>query len=143
MRFQNSEDVQIFRILIRIDGWEGSPIMALDRRRLEANDAARVLEYIGDNLADDLRLSELAALAGMSPDYFCELFKKSMGYPPYRFVLLQRMERAKELLRNPELTVLNAHLPLLCAGAGSGSARSDPVVLITSRRWGRPVCGSA
>jgi hypothetical protein len=41
MRFQNSEDVQIFRIVIRIDGWEGSPIMALDRRRLEANDAAR------------------------------------------------------------------------------------------------------
>jgi hypothetical protein len=45
MRFQNSEDVQIFRILIRIDGWEGSPIMALDRRRLEANDAARQRIY--------------------------------------------------------------------------------------------------
>jgi AraC family transcriptional regulator len=68
----------------------------------------RVLEYIGDNLADDLRLSELAALAGMSPHYFCELFKKSMGCPPYRSVILQRMERAKELLRNPELTVLEA-----------------------------------
>jgi AraC family transcriptional regulator len=66
----------------------------------------RVLEYIGDNLTEDLGLSELAALSGMSPHYFCELFKRSMGCPPHRFVLLQRIERAKELLRSPILSVL-------------------------------------
>ena len=66
----------------------------------------RVLEYVGDNLTEDLGLAELAALAGMSPHYFCELFKRSMGCPPHRFVLLQRIERAKELLRDPILSVL-------------------------------------
>lgn len=66
----------------------------------------RVLEYVGDNLTDDLGISELASLAGMSPHYFCELFKRSTGCPPHRFVLLQRIERAKELLQNPMLSVL-------------------------------------
>jgi AraC family transcriptional regulator len=66
----------------------------------------RVLEYIRDNLTDDLGLSELAGLAGMSPHYFCELFKRTTGCPPYRFVLLQRIECAKELLRNRALSVL-------------------------------------
>jgi AraC family transcriptional regulator len=59
-----------------------------------------VLDYIGDNLADDLTLSELAAVAGMSPHYFAELFKKSTGYAPHRYVLLQRIERAKQGLRD-------------------------------------------
>jgi len=59
---------------------------------------ARVLDYIGDNLADDLSLSELATVAGMSPHYFAELFRRSTRHPPHRYVLLQRIERAKQLL---------------------------------------------
>jgi AraC-like DNA-binding protein len=55
----------------------------------------RVLDYIGENLTDEIELAELAALAGMSRHYFCELFKESMGCPPHRFVLLQRIDRAK------------------------------------------------
>jgi len=68
----------------------------------------RVLEHIRDNLTEDLGLWELAALAGMSPHYFAELFKRSMGCPPHRFVLLQRVERAKALLRDPTFSVLEA-----------------------------------
>ena len=70
----------------------------------------RVIEFIGENLTEDLGLSELASLAGMSPHYFAELFKKSMGCPPHRYVLLQRLERAKESLRDPTLSVLEAGL---------------------------------
>jgi AraC family transcriptional regulator len=66
----------------------------------------RVLEYIRGHLPENLGLSELAAVAGMSPHYFCELFRKTMGCPPYRFVLLKRIERAQELLRNPANSVL-------------------------------------
>jgi AraC family transcriptional regulator len=66
----------------------------------------RVLEYIADNMAENLGLAELAAVTGMSPHYFCELFKRTMGWSPYRFVLLKRIERAKELLRDPTLSIL-------------------------------------
>ena len=48
----------------------------------------RVLDYIGDNLSDDLSLSELAGIAGMSAHYFAELFRKSTGHSPRRYVML-------------------------------------------------------
>ena len=70
----------------------------------------RVLDHIGDNLADDLSLAELAAIASMSPHYFAELFKQSTGFAPHRYVLLQRIERAKQSLRDPRRSIIDAGL---------------------------------
>jgi AraC family transcriptional regulator len=70
----------------------------------------RVLDHIGDNLAQDLSLAQLAAIAGMSPHYFAELFKKSTGYAPHRYVLLHRMERAKQDLRNAGRSIIEVGL---------------------------------
>jgi AraC family transcriptional regulator len=61
----------------------------------------RVLDYIGDNLAGEISLEQLAAVVGMSPHYFAELFKKSTGHSPHRYVLFQRIERAKQNLATP------------------------------------------
>jgi AraC family transcriptional regulator len=68
----------------------------------------RVLDYIGDNLTEDVSLSELAELAGMSAHHFAELFKKSMSCAPHRYVLQQRIERAKNALHDPKCSVLEA-----------------------------------
>jgi AraC family transcriptional regulator len=70
----------------------------------------RVLDHIGDSLADDLSLSQLAAVADMSPHYFAELFSKSTGHSPHRYVLLQRIERAKQSLCDPGRSVIEAGL---------------------------------
>jgi AraC family transcriptional regulator len=78
------------------------------RGGLPAYRLKRVLEYIGENLADDLSLAQLAELAGMSPHYFSELFKTSVGCAPHRFILLQRVERAKNILRDSSRSVVDA-----------------------------------
>jgi AraC family transcriptional regulator len=70
----------------------------------------RVLDHIGDNLIDDLSLSQLAAIAGMSPHYFAEMFKQSTGRAPHQYVLLRRIERAKERLRDAKCSVIEAAL---------------------------------
>jgi AraC family transcriptional regulator len=70
----------------------------------------RVLDYIGDNLDSDIGLSDLATIAGMSPHYFSELFRQSLGCPPHNYVLIQRIERAKELLRSPKCSIIQAGL---------------------------------
>jgi len=70
----------------------------------------RVLDYISDNLESDISLSDLATVAGMSPHYFSELFKQSIGRSPHNYVLLQRVERAKQLLRDPNRSILEAGL---------------------------------
>lgn len=68
----------------------------------------RVLEYISANLGEDIRLSELAHTAGMSPHYFSELFKQTTGLSPHQYLLQQKIERAKQHLRNPRANVIEA-----------------------------------
>ena len=68
----------------------------------------RVLDYIGDNLTEELSLSQLAGLAGMSPHYFAEMFKQSTGSAPHQYVLLRRIERAKQSLCDPRRSVIEA-----------------------------------
>jgi AraC family transcriptional regulator len=77
---------------------------------LPARRLRRVLDYIGENLAGNLGLKKLADVAGMSPHYFSELFRTSVGRSPYQFVLSQRIEHAKECLRDRKHSVLEAGL---------------------------------
>jgi len=53
---------------------------------------SRVIEYIETNLDRDIALTALAETAGMSPHYFSELFKQSVHFSPYQYVLRRRLE---------------------------------------------------
>lgn len=70
----------------------------------------RVLEYIQANLEGDLHLPELAEIADLSTFHFAKLFKRSTGCSPHQFVLQRRLERAKELLRNPHISLSEVSL---------------------------------
>lgn len=69
-----------------------------------------VIDYIAENLESNIRLSQLSMVAKMSPHYFSELFKQSTGFSPHQYILLQRIERAKEQLRNPRLNIFDTGL---------------------------------
>ncbi|NEP46349.1 MAG: helix-turn-helix transcriptional regulator [Okeania sp. SIO2H7] len=73
----------------------------------------RVLDYIQSHLAQEIRLADLADLLGMSQYYFCRLFRQSMGITPYQFVIQQRVELAKMLLRQPQRRAI-ADIALEC-----------------------------
>jgi AraC family transcriptional regulator len=68
----------------------------------------RVLEYIEANFNREIALTALADTAGMSPHYFSELFKQSVHFSPYQYVLRRRIEHARELLREPDVSVFEA-----------------------------------
>jgi AraC family transcriptional regulator len=70
----------------------------------------QALEYIQAHLGEDISLSEIASELGMSQYYFCHLFKRSTGISPHQFLIHQRVERAKLLLKQPERTVLSIAL---------------------------------
>lgn len=53
-------------------------------------------------LAEDMSLSEPARACGLSLSYFSRAFRRSVGTPPHRWLLLQRMLRAKSLLRDAD-----------------------------------------
>ena len=65
----------------------------------------KVINYINDHLAEDLHLTQLAALIPMSPHYFSSLFKQSVGLSPHQYVIRSRVERARKLLLSEQLSI--------------------------------------
>lgn len=66
----------------------------------------RVREYIENNLENNVSLTELSEVAGVSLYHFAKAFKQSTGATPHQYVLERKMDRAKELLRDPNRSVL-------------------------------------
>ena len=58
----------------------------------------RVTDYIRENLATDLSLPELAAIADVSSSHFNVLFKQSVGVPVHQYVVQRRVEHAIDLI---------------------------------------------
>jgi AraC family transcriptional regulator len=61
-------------------------------------------------IEDDLSLDEMAQSVGLSTAHFARLFRKSMGETPHQFVLRQRLERARAMLRARDVRVLDVAL---------------------------------
>jgi len=76
-----------------------------DGHALPGGRLRRETAYIQQNLDTDLTLAELAAVVCMSPYHFARLFKGSTGVPPHRFVVRQRIARARGVLATPELSI--------------------------------------
>ena len=62
----------------------------------------QAVEYINENLEQDLTLTELAGFVGMSMYHFSRLFKQSTGFSPHQYLMNSRIERAKRLLTRTE-----------------------------------------
>src|SRR5882762_7237244 len=58
-------------------------------------------------MEDELSLDEMAQSVGLSTAHFARMFRKSTGETPHQFVLRQRLERAKSMLRVPDARVLD------------------------------------
>jgi transcriptional regulator GlxA family with amidase domain len=51
-------------------------------------------------------VNELAATAHMSAHHFARMFKEATGIPPHRYITLQRVDDAKQLLSDTELPLV-------------------------------------
>jgi AraC-like DNA-binding protein len=69
--------------------------------RLATWQLKRVSTYIEANIASNIRVPDLAQLAGFSTAYFSKAFRRSSGEPPARYLARRRILRAQELLRSP------------------------------------------
>jgi AraC family transcriptional regulator len=67
----------------------------------------RIKELVHAKMGDDLSLDEMAQSIGLSTAHFARMFRKSTGETPHQFVLRQRVERAKAMLRVPDVRVLD------------------------------------
>ena len=66
---------------------------------------AKAKEYIREHYTEDLSLGQVAAAVHTSIFYFCKLFRRVTGTTFTEFVSRTRVERAKNLLLNPNLRI--------------------------------------
>ena len=72
----------------------------------------QISEYIHANLDQSIKLADLADVAGMSQFHFSRMFKQSMGISPHQYLLQQKVEQAKQLLKGTKLAI--AEIALQC-----------------------------
>jgi AraC family transcriptional regulator len=82
------------------------------------------INYINDHLDGDLSMAQIAGSVNTSPTYFASLFKRATGISLHKYVIKQRVERAKLLLETTDSPIINiasqvgfansSHLSYLC-----------------------------
>jgi AraC family transcriptional regulator len=73
--------------------------------KIPARNVARVVDYIEASIDQDLRLAPLASVAAMSVYHFARRFRETVGVTPHAYVLSRRLDRARGMLRNREISV--------------------------------------
>ncbi len=84
-----------------------SEVVALpDDTIISPNDAIRIIkEYIEQNYCQDIKISMFSDRYFFSKEYLSKLFKRKYGCGIYEYALKLRMDRAKELISQPDLQV--------------------------------------
>lgn len=71
---------------------------------------SKVLDYIDTYLERNIKLADLAQLLDMSSFHFSRLFKQSTGITPHQYLSQQRVERAKQLLKQTDRLIIDIAL---------------------------------
>ena len=74
----------------------------------------RALEYLRENYAEPVRLTDLAAFARTSSFHLCRNFRSAISVPPHQYLLNVRISRAKEMLEG------SGHLGLSAIAQATG-----------------------
>jgi AraC family transcriptional regulator len=99
----------------------------------------RTVDYMQGNLLSDLRLKELASVAGLSPSQFGRAFKSSTGTTPHRWILERRVELAQRLMRNSGMSIAIASDMAGFANASHFTKTFRSLKGVTPRAWLRDV----
>jgi AraC family transcriptional regulator len=85
------------------------PIASQDRS-LTRKQLQQAINFIHTHLDQDLSLTELASIINITPTYFASLFKRSMGISPHQYVIQQRVEKARLMLKKTDLAIADIAL---------------------------------
>ncbi len=77
------------------------------RNALAPRTLARLKLHIEANLANEVTLDQLAAVAGLSRFHLCRAFRETTGYPPHAYLTRARLANAKRLLRGGDMPIRN------------------------------------
>jgi AraC family transcriptional regulator len=83
------------------------PHLAVYEGGLPQRQLQQILEYIHAHLERDIKLADLAGAIGISQFHFSHLFKQSIGTSPHQYLIQQRIERAQQLLKQTDRSIVD------------------------------------
>lgn len=90
-----------------------------------------VIEFIHENLYDELPLSRLAGHIAYSPSHFTRIFKERTGLSPLYYVSSHRLQKAKDLLLHTNLSIRDIGLEIGQQSLGTFTTRFTERVGVT------------
>ena len=84
---------------------KGRRRMPLQKWRLK-----RVTHHVDGHLSGRITLADMAAVAGLTRLHFAAQFRAATGMRPHDFLLQRRIDRARGLLRDPKLALVDVAL---------------------------------
>ena len=88
----------------------------------------RARDQMDRDYAKPLDVPALARAVHMSPGHFSRSFRAAYGESPYSYLMTRRIERAKALLRQGDLTVTEVCIAVGSTSLGSFSSRFTELV---------------
>jgi AraC-like DNA-binding protein len=79
--------------------------ISLQQQNSEPRAITDAKQFIEQHQSDDVRLKDVARAVNTSTFYFCKLFKRATGLTLTEYLSRVRVEKAKNLLLNPNLRV--------------------------------------
>ncbi|WP_229236296.1 AraC family transcriptional regulator [Emticicia sp. TH156] len=103
-------DLMIQELIIRIVQTETRVLYSKNAARLASdNRIAHVVNYIKENIREQIQVEQLCRLACMSESNFYRVFKEEMGISPIEFIIEERIKLASSLLKNPEFRIKDVY----------------------------------
>jgi AraC family transcriptional regulator len=130
---------QVFAIqVLREYGVFSSQIQVTDPQTgLSPRQLQCTIDYVECHLHEKLKLATIAEVTGFNAAYFCILFKKSLGLTPFQYILQQRTERAKLLLKQSQLEIVDIALQCGFANQSHFTQSFSQVVGTTPKAYQR------
>ena len=95
----------------------------------------RVVDHMQVHLDEHLPLSSLVNMSGLSPSQFARAFRATMGKPPHGYLLSLRLERARALLEQTDLPVVEVGMRCGFTQPAHFATMFKKVVGLSPREW--------
>lgn len=98
----------LLRIVALLAGAEliGSAHESSARPEYQSQMLRDIIEYLNETCTEPVRLPEVAARFGLTPQYFCTFFKEHFGRTLIQHINLLRIQRASRYLRETDLPIM-------------------------------------
>ena len=110
-------DFVLHELLIRLVQTQARHLL-IDNCHQHANTHrfSSVVQYVQNNLAENLTVEKLSSMACMSKPNFFRSFKRELGITPVEYIIRERLKLAKKLLADPRATLYD-----VCCRSGFNS----------------------